>query len=216
MATPGQLVRTMANVLGIPEPTVAQYDRHLAEAGLRRMGGRGTSAAKVSATDAANLLIAIMGSPVSGASIKSAKETCDNYGYLPTRPNFSDSKRFSDHGLISLAKLGKKKHTFRDALIALIEGASRGELLNIIEGNDVIMGADFCLGVNVTSPYISAEIILDNLDHDNSKRYIRLGYNNFEKEPAQKINDRPELFQERHVTFRTLRLLGNLIAVGRG
>ncbi len=144
MATPGQLVRTMANVLGIPEPTVAQYDRHLAEAGLRRVGGRGTSAAKVSATDAANLLIAIMGSPVSGASIKSAKETCDNYGYLPARPNFSDTTRFSDHGLITLAKLGKK-HKFRDALIALIEGASRSELFTIIDGNDVIMGANYCL-----------------------------------------------------------------------
>jgi hypothetical protein len=212
MATPGQLVRTMANVLGIPEPTVAQYDRHLAEAGLRRVGGRGTSAAKVSATDAANLLIAIVGSPVSGASIKSAKETCDNYGYLPAA-NFSDTTRFSDHGLISLAKLGKK-HTFRDALITLIEGASRGELFNIIDGNDVIMGADFCLGVNVTSPDNRAEIILDNLHHDNSKRIIRLVYIN--QEPPQKIDDRPDLYQERHITFRTLRLLGNLIAVGRG
>ena len=61
MATPGQLVRTMASVLGIPEPTITQYDRNLAEAGLRQIRGRGTSAAEVSAEDAANLLVAILG-----------------------------------------------------------------------------------------------------------------------------------------------------------
>src|SRR5439155_17694246 len=68
MATPGQLVKCIAEALGIPEPTVVQYDRLLAENGLRSKGGRGTSAAKVTAVDAANLLIAIMGSPVAGAS----------------------------------------------------------------------------------------------------------------------------------------------------
>ena len=67
MATPGQLVRTMATVLGVPEPTLTQYDRHLAEAGLRQIRGRGTSAAEVSAEDAANLLVAILGSPAVGA-----------------------------------------------------------------------------------------------------------------------------------------------------
>jgi hypothetical protein len=44
MATPGQLV-----------------DRVLAESGLRTTGGRGLSAAQVTAADAANLLLAICG-----------------------------------------------------------------------------------------------------------------------------------------------------------
>src|SRR5258705_2750991 len=83
MATPGQLVKCIAEALSIPEPSVVQYDRLLAENGLRSKGGRGTSAAKVTAGDAANLLIAIMGSPVIGASIKPAIEGCKIYGCLP-------------------------------------------------------------------------------------------------------------------------------------
>ena len=59
MATPGQLVQAMATALGISVATVTQYDRQLAENGLRSKGGRGVSAAAVTARDAANLLIAI-------------------------------------------------------------------------------------------------------------------------------------------------------------
>src|SRR5258705_11448956 len=69
MATPGQLVKCIAEALGIPEPTVVQYDRLLSENGMRSKGGRGTSAAKVTAVDAANLLIAIMESPVAGSPL---------------------------------------------------------------------------------------------------------------------------------------------------
>src|SRR4051812_9790994 len=82
MATPGQLVKCIAEALGIPAPTVVQYDRLLAENGLRSKGGRGNSAANVTPIDAANLLIAIMGSPVAGASIKPAIEVCKTYGKL--------------------------------------------------------------------------------------------------------------------------------------
>ena len=70
MATPGQLVKTMAEALGIPAETVTNYDRVLSENGMRSKSGRGRGAAKVTASDAANLLIAILGSPVAGASVK--------------------------------------------------------------------------------------------------------------------------------------------------
>jgi len=43
MATPGELVRTVAEALGIAEATVVQYDRNLVAAGLRTKGGRGRS-----------------------------------------------------------------------------------------------------------------------------------------------------------------------------
>ena len=39
MATPGQLVEAMAISLGIPVATVIQYDRQLAESGLRSERG---------------------------------------------------------------------------------------------------------------------------------------------------------------------------------
>src|ERR1700730_13281650 len=62
MLTPGELVREVAAITGVPEATVAVHDRNLAVAGLRTRHGRGTSAAKMTARDAAHLLTAIMGS----------------------------------------------------------------------------------------------------------------------------------------------------------
>jgi hypothetical protein len=90
MATPGQLINTMAEILGVPVPTVAQYDRQLAEAELRTVSGRGRSAAKVNAVDAANLLITIMGSPISGPTIAAAQETCMQMGDLPAHSKFRE------------------------------------------------------------------------------------------------------------------------------
>ena len=83
MATPGMLVQVMADTLGISAPTVTQYDRVLSENGLRSKGGRGTSAAKVTAKDAANLLIALMASPVQGGPMRDAADTCRIYGEMP-------------------------------------------------------------------------------------------------------------------------------------
>lgn len=60
MTTPGQLVQGMATALGLPKETVTVFDRHLSEAGFRTKGGRGRSAARVTARDAANLLVAIL------------------------------------------------------------------------------------------------------------------------------------------------------------
>ena len=149
MATPGQLVRTMADVLGIPPTTVAQFDRQLAEAGLRTVGGRGTSAAKVTATDAANLLIAVLGSPLSGPSIKAAKQTCETFGSLQTRER-SEPQKFRQVRLLSLATL-PIKHTFREALAALIQGASEGELFQTSDRDDELMEDDYLFDVTVES-----------------------------------------------------------------
>ena len=80
MATPGQLVQTVADMLGVPAETVTNYDRVLSESGMRSKSGRGRGAAKVTAQDAAYLLIAILGSPIAGASVKEAANTCRRYG----------------------------------------------------------------------------------------------------------------------------------------
>jgi hypothetical protein len=69
LATSGQLVEIVASALDIPAATVAVYDRMLSEAGVRTKGGRGRSAAHMTARDAANLLIAIASSPITGSSV---------------------------------------------------------------------------------------------------------------------------------------------------
>jgi hypothetical protein len=83
MATPGQLSRTVARLLGLSEPTVLVHDRNLAAAGLRTTtGGRGRSAAKMTPADAAALLIASVASP----SLRDTVETFRNYsGLIPQR-----------------------------------------------------------------------------------------------------------------------------------
>lgn len=92
MATPGELVEVMADTLGINPATVTLYDRVLSENGLRSKAGRGTSAAKVSAKDAVNLLIAIL-APVAGASIKEAARACKLYGALPSHERAASKKK---------------------------------------------------------------------------------------------------------------------------
>jgi len=108
MATPGQLVETTAAILGIPQPTIALFDRVLAEHGLRSKGGRGRSAAKVNSRDAANLVIAVIGSSMSGASTKDAARACKIYASLPIARNASWPENFAMFGLPALANLPKK------------------------------------------------------------------------------------------------------------
>lgn len=124
MASPGELVHTVAQVLGIPKGTVIQHDRNLASAGLRTKGGRGRSAARVTARDAAYLLIAICGAPISGASVKETVTTCKRYSALRAYGlgNFSRLKS----QLPTLATL-PDGHSFRDAIAALIESLAAGE-----------------------------------------------------------------------------------------
>jgi hypothetical protein len=63
--TPGNLVRAVSAEFDIPHSDVLQYDRRLAEMGLRTSGGRGPSAPNVTFSDAANLISAsILGGPL--------------------------------------------------------------------------------------------------------------------------------------------------------
>src|ERR1700730_6814059 len=64
VASPGELVRKVSELLGLAEPTIVLHDRNLVVAGLRSKSGRGTSAARMTARDAAHLLVAVLASPV--------------------------------------------------------------------------------------------------------------------------------------------------------
>ncbi len=60
MATSGELIRIMARALALPSATVTSYHRVLREHGMITKGGRGRSAATMSAEDVARLLIALL------------------------------------------------------------------------------------------------------------------------------------------------------------
>jgi hypothetical protein len=114
--------------------------------GLRSKGGRGRSAAQVSATDAANLLIAIAGSPASGPSVKEALSTVAQFAELKAEKSVETSALAAEMGaepeliaqlaaeprlelkdIPGLSKLSSH-HSFRDGLVALIEAVGRGEI----------------------------------------------------------------------------------------
>lgn len=219
MATPGQLVKCIADALDIPEPSVVQYDRLLAESGLRSKGGRGTSAAKVTAIDAANLLIAIMGSPVIGASIKPAIKTCKTYGRLPLRlgGNVENWKTFKAIGLASLSKL-PASHTLQDGIAALIQAASAGEslIIDFEDGEEPASGpeTDRHVCVRLDSPTPWAEIIANASPlEEMSYKAGRFVYHNIKRNSAGAFDRRAEDFhQTRTITFKTIRRIGALLA----
>jgi hypothetical protein len=221
MATPGQLVKCIAEALSIPEPTVVQYDRLLAENGMRSKGGRGTSAAKVTPVDAANLLIAILGSPVAGASIKPAIEVCKTYGRLPVKlgGNSQTLKMSRKLGFSTVAKLSPS-HTLRDGLAALIEGACVGESL-IISAEDEEGGPltgpdnDWFVGITLDGPTPWAQIIIDaSLGEGRPAETARFVYHSVKRDRDGGFwapRGSGDLHQSRYITFRTIRRIGALL-----
>jgi hypothetical protein len=187
----------MADTLGVPRATVAQYDRVLAENGLRSSGGRGLSAAKVTAADAANLLIAIMASPISGAAIKDAAKTCKSYGGLRSVVTGLRQKgRF--HAFNRLANL-PAKHSLREALVALIDDAFA------IASAIVIIQVD-------SSPTPGGEIHVARAESEN---FGILGYGSLNKRrPGAAGAMQADLIQSRFVTFDTVKRLAAIVGAG--
>jgi hypothetical protein len=127
MASPGQLVQTMADVLGVPKTTSRVHDRHLAIAGLRSMHGRGRGAAKVTSRDAASLLIAILGS----ATLEDSVRTVERYG--ATRPASQNTGHpYARLGIAELERL-PKDHSLIEAIEALIASSTTGSLAALMD-----------------------------------------------------------------------------------
>jgi hypothetical protein len=118
VATPRQLVQATAEILGLSEATVIVHDRNLATAPtpLRTVAGRGRAAARVTAGDAANLLIAVAASE----SVKDSAKTVLAYRNLL-------GESVVNSGILRYDEL-PANHTFGQALAALIEAAAAKEI----------------------------------------------------------------------------------------
>jgi len=194
MATPGALVRTVAMALGIPEATVVQHDRNLVAAELRTTSGRGLSAARVTSEDAANLLIAICGAPISGASVKETQTTCKRYGPLRAW----NGAKLGDFSKVKsqFPTLGKlsKGHSFREAISALIDSLAAGEF-------DFAGRRTGTVSVLFHGPTPSGSISVE------ARRRTRLWY----RESADFLHSDKDLTQERRFTIETLSELARII-----
>jgi hypothetical protein len=213
VATPGMLVQVMAKTLGIPAPTVTQFDRVLAENGLRSKGGRGNSAAQVTAGDAANLLIALLASPVQGAALRDAALSCQTYGGMPMLARASEPKEFVNfYGLKSLKALPAGGYNFSQALEALIRGTAgdRGEFKWKPYGEigRAIRGADrwFNITVQGPAPWACFEVMY-SADEPPTPRMIFT--DTFTSNRSRRDAD---MWQTRHVSYRTIRALGGLVS----
>jgi len=216
MATPGQLVETTAAILGIPQPTIALFDRVLAEHGFRSKGGRGRSAAKVNSRDATHLLMAVIGSSMSGASTKDAARACKIYASLPNLRKASWPENFSMFGLPSLANL-PKKHSLVDALSTLIDAAARGEQFEIppayrrgifpeeYDDVGVIGGPFFRIEFQGPRPWVHIIADISSKTRRHSK-LARLVY--FDRTTTG--GERGDLINEASIGFRTIRALSLL------
>ena len=121
MASPGELVWKVSELLGISEPTIGQHDRNLVVAGFRSKSGRGTSAARMTPRDAACLLVAVLGSE----QVKNSAQAVQRYS--ETRLHKTTSDGYAHSAVEVLINL-HPDHSFVDALEGLIATAADGSL----------------------------------------------------------------------------------------
>lgn len=231
MASPGELVRKVAEVLGVPEPTVVVHDRNLVTAGLRTKGGRGRSAAKMTPGDAANLILAVAGSSM----VKDTVETVNDYANLPSRVDRPINPRTEPGGpsirqteswdlsrfpIPSLQRL-PADHTFRDALTALIEAAADGSLQEAVRNLPVEQVGEhripnyWRIEVILWGPYPQASVRIYCKDFKEDHHYsaIPTGTDEIMKwaDDFKSKNDGGDLKQIREFTAKTILTIGELL-----
>jgi len=162
MTTPGEFIKTLADALRVPEATVAVHDRNLRSAGLRSKSGRGRGAAKVTARDAAHLLVAVLGSE----QVKDSADAVRRYAKTKAERSGSDANAIDAMGITELAAL-PAEHSFIDAVEALIIAAMSGSLAKWRHASErsVPSGADPLIELAAHAPGTVADIRIADIKH---------------------------------------------------
>lgn len=149
MATPGEMIQVAARALLLPEVTVGSYYRAIREEGLVKTGGRGRSAAQVSALDVARLLIAILASEL----VRDAPEAVGVFGDL--RQAGSEVELVKP---IAGDRLGLPgEHRFEEGLVAVLELLSSRRRAQTAGGEDLV----YRFGVDVELSDLQAHLHTD-------------------------------------------------------
>ena len=222
VASPGELVRKLSELLGIAERTIVLHDRNLVVAGLRSKGGRGNSAARMAARDAAHLLVAVLGS----SHVKDSAETVRRY--KETRFHNGASGGYDDSTIAALRNL-PPDHSFVDAVEALIAAAADGSLetamevyVSEIEGEKI--GYEAIIEITVQTPGLLGDISIRGGGASGHGRYgLPNPYDQHQSlhPPTeevdawkQKVKDyyvESDLTQYRKVTTKTILELGKIL-----
>ncbi len=205
-ATPRELAAFVAGHLGAPVKTALEVDRQLREAGLRSSRGRGPSAARATADDAARLIIALVAVETFGPSTARAVELVERYGALPyDGPSWS--RPFSASGSPILA--GIVGATFGDALAAVIDATSRDVFSDFAPMRDHIR-------VAVLGPWPSAEIFVAIGGGTFAATFAApwgddaVGYRRHCEKLGREFGT-PDVHQTRTITHRTILEVGALL-----
>jgi hypothetical protein len=166
------------------------------------------SAAKVTAADAANLLIAIMGSPISGAAIKEAARTCILYGTLPWIGTVGLRKKLRLLGFARLSTL-PAEHSLHDALVVLIEDA-----VPDVSGHYSLAYRNVRIQLNSPTPW--AGIYIDRgLATEPQERAMIVYHSHLRtRSPKMAAAIQKDLRQTRRVTFDTVKQLAAIVRSG--
>lgn len=220
MASPGQLVKAIAEVLGQPEVSVTQHDRNLVAAGLRTKGGRGNSAASMTARDATNLLIAVAGS----SAIKDTVQTVREFGSLPAR----SAEAYGEKGSQGTDETGRWRldgfpitelqqlrpgHTFDEAIEGLLIAVVSGGWQNAIKAkNDRSPYGIPDIHVRFMGPYAQAAIDIYGAGYTERMTYTHIptdmeGVQAW-AEAHMKTADLGDLSQIREFKLRTIMTVG--------
>jgi hypothetical protein len=225
VASPGELVRKFSELLGIAERTIVLHDRNLVVAGLRSKSGRGNSAARMTARDAAHLLVAVLGS----SHVKDSAQTVRRY--KETRFHKRASGGYDGSTIAALRNL-PPDHSFVDAVEALIATAAEGSLETAmgvygseIEGEKI--GYEATMEITVQTPGQLGDISLRGGDASGHGRYgLPNPYDQHQslhppseevdawKRKANDYHVQSDLIQYRRVTEKTILELGRLLAPG--
>jgi DNA-binding transcriptional ArsR family regulator len=156
MARPGQLANAIAEVLGLDQATVRQQARLLRDAGQLSMERGGRGGGSMTPRDAVNLLLAAAGS----SKVKYSVRPVEQHGSCRSDEGAWELP-FS--GLPELLALNAK-HTFSDALEALLCAALNGSIipgkgnLGLTASLAVPIPQGLTIAVRVREPFVEAEI----------------------------------------------------------
>lgn len=218
MASPGELVRKFSELLGIAEPTIVLHDRNLVVAGLRSKSGRGNSAARMTARDAAHLLVAVLGS----SHVKDSAETVRRY--TETRFHKTAGSGYDDSNIAALRNL-PPDHSFVDAIEALVAAAADGSLeiamyVNVGEVEGEKIGYTAIIEITVQTPGQRGEISIRGGGASGHGQYglpnpfdqhLTLQEVDARKRKANDYYVESDLTQYRQVTDKTILKLGQIL-----
>jgi hypothetical protein len=204
MATLSALVKAIAAVQGFDENQVLWIARYLREDGLISQGGRGRGGARMSALDAANLLIGVN----SPGSAKQSAMLVPEIAKMPLINDFSiraseddwDAARSGD----ALSLAFRRRSEFRNVLVALIEAFGGGESSFLVSTQSV--------KVVFYGPLLSASVYIGEANPERDGDVWASAQFSSSEELVEEDGETPDNEISRAFTQRTLRRVAEVLA----